>query len=424
MTTAETMPGARAHPVEQAERIASLDVLRGFAVLGILVMNVQTFSMPVAAYTNPTNYGDLRGINFAVWLASHVFFDQKFLSLFSMMFGAGIALMTTRVAECRQRPARLHYRRMLWLLLFGLLHAYVLWYGDILVLYALCGMLVYLTRKWKPRTLLIVAAASLTFASLISVAFGLSMPYLSPQWRTEILQMWQPPPEKINAEIEAYRGGWLKQMEHRVPTAFEFQVFPLIFFLWKPAGLMLIGMALYKTGVLAAQASRTFYAWMVATGVLVGIPLVVYGAHRNFSAGWQVRYSMSFGMQWNYWGSVFVAAAWMGALMLVCKSGAWPGLRSRLAAVGQMAFSNYILQTILCTSVFYGHGFGWFGSAERWQQAEVVVGVWAVQFIVSPIWMRRFNFGPLEWVWRSLTYGARPPLRRALAVPQAAASGP
>jgi uncharacterized protein len=401
-------------PTAEPERIRSLDTLRGFALLGILVMNVQSFSMPFAAYMNPTNYGDLHGINFAVWLAGHLFFDQKFLSLFSMMFGAGIVLMTTRVAERAERPARLHYRRMLWLLLFGLLHAYLLWYGDILVLYALSGMLVYPARKWKQRTLLIVAAASLAFGSLISLFFGLSMPYWPPQNVTEVAQMWQPPPEKINAELQAYQDGWLKQMEHRVPTAFEFQVFPTVFFIWKPAGLMLLGMAFYKMGVLAAQASRAAYVWMVAAGLGVGLPLVGYGVYRNFSSGWQMRYSMFLGQQWNYWGSLLVALAWMGALMLVCKSGALQGLRSRLAAVGRVAFSNYLLQTVLCTTVFYGHGFGWFGSAERWQQALVVIGVWAVQLLVSPIWLRQFNFGPLEWLWRSLTYGAHQSFRRAV----------
>ncbi len=228
--------------------------------------------------------------------------------------------------------------------------------------------------------------------------------------------MWQPTPEKINAELQAYHGGWLKQMEHRVPTTLEFQVFSTLFFFCKPAGLMLVGMALYKMGVLAAQASRAFYAWMIAAGVIVGLPLVGYGAYRNFAAAWHVRYSMFLGAQWNYWGSLLVAFAWVGALMLICKSGALRGLTSRLAAVGRMAFTNYLLQTILCTAVFYGHGLGWFGSAERWQQALVVAGVWIFQLIVSPIWLRHFPFGPLEWLWRSLTYGGPQPFRRATSI--------
>jgi uncharacterized protein len=400
-------------PTAEPERISSLDTLRGFALLGILVMNIQSFAMPFSAYMNPTNYGDLHGINFAVWIAGHLLFDQKFISMFSMMFGAGVVLMTTRMEARGEKPARFHYRRMLWLLLFGLLHAYLLWYGDILVLYALCGMLIYPARRWKPRTLLIVGVASLAVGSLLSLFFGLTMPYWPPENVTEVETMWHPTSEKINAELQAYHGGWLKQMEHRVPTTFEFETFGTLMFFWKPAGLMLLGMAFYRMGVFAAQASRAFYAGLVAAGVVVGLPLVGYGVYRNFDAAWQLRYSMFLGAQWNYWGSLPVALAWVGALMLICKSGAWRGLTSRLAAVGQMAFTNYLLHTFICITIFYGHGFGWFGSAARWQQALVVAGVWAFQLIVSPLWLRHFGFGPFEWLWRSLTYSTRQPFRRA-----------
>ena len=127
-------------PVAPGERIRSLDVLRGFAVLGILIMNVQSFSMPGAAYLNPTAWGDLTGINLAVWLAGHVLADQKFLTLFSILFGAGVCLFAERAEARSGRSAAVHYRRMFWLLVFGLAHAYFLWVGDILVPYALCGL--------------------------------------------------------------------------------------------------------------------------------------------------------------------------------------------------------------------------------------------------------------------------------------------
>jgi uncharacterized protein len=217
----------------------------------------------------------------------------------------------------------------------------------------------------------------------------------------------------VNREIEAYRGGWLQQMEHRVPTSFEFQTFFTLMFIWKPLGLMLVGMAFYKTGVLAAQASRGFYGGMIASGVLLGLPMIAWGVYRNFSAGWTLRYSMFLGAEWNYWGSLFVAFAWVGAVMLLCQSGAAAGLRSRLAAVGRMAFTNYLLHTFIATSVFYGHGLGYFGRFERWQQFLFVLAVWMFQLWVSPAWLRRFQFGPFEWMWRSLTYGEPQPFRRA-----------
>src|SRR5262249_19871775 len=139
--------------VAETERIASIDVLRGFALLGILVMNIQSFAMVGAVYDNPTAYGNLNGANFVVWLLSHLLAEQKFISIFSMLFGAGIVLMWRRAESSGAGPARLHYRLMGWLIVFGLLHAYLLWYGDILYTYGICGLFVYLFRRKSPRTL-------------------------------------------------------------------------------------------------------------------------------------------------------------------------------------------------------------------------------------------------------------------------------
>jgi uncharacterized protein len=143
-------------PIRPSQRIVALDALRGFAILGILIMNIQSFAMIEAAYFNPTAYGDLTGLNKWVWILSHMLADQKFMTIFSMLFGAGIILFTTR-AEAKGRSAlKLHYRRTFWLLVIGLLHAYLLWTGDILVPYALCALVVVLFRKWSPTMLAIV----------------------------------------------------------------------------------------------------------------------------------------------------------------------------------------------------------------------------------------------------------------------------
>ena len=160
-------------PVEASERIASLDVLRGLAVLGIMIMNIQAFAMPMAAYSNPTAYGDLSGINFFIWLVSYLFVDQKFLSMFSLLFGAGICLFADRVEARSGRSAGLHYRRMFWLLLFGLVHAYFLWSGDVLVTYALCGLVIFFLRNRSPRTLVIIGLAVFSVASVIYTAIGM-----------------------------------------------------------------------------------------------------------------------------------------------------------------------------------------------------------------------------------------------------------
>src|SRR5687767_6329722 len=136
-----------------SKRIGSIDVLRGVAVLGILLMNIQTFSMVESAYMNPASYGDLTGINAVIYVFGRLFADQKFMTIFSMLFGAGIVLMAEKAVSNGRRPASAHYRRMIVLLAVGVAHAYLLWYGDVLTTYAICGMLVYLVRKWRPAIL-------------------------------------------------------------------------------------------------------------------------------------------------------------------------------------------------------------------------------------------------------------------------------
>ena len=184
---------------------------------------------------------------------------------------------------------------------------------------------------------------------------------------------------------------------------------------WRAGGLMLVGMALYKMGVFNATCSRRFYGALIAAALLIGFPLESYGVALDFASGWAVTWSFFHGKQFNYWPSVAVSLGYVGVVMLVCQSASLRPLTRPFAAVGQMALTNYLLHTVICTTIFYGHGLGYYGSVDRLGQIGVVVGVWVVQLVVSPLWLRRFRFGPAEWVWRSLTYGERPPLRRALA---------
>ena len=400
-----------AKPVEAGGRIASLDVLRGFALLGILVMNIQVFAMPIAAYGNPTAWGDLTGVNLGVWTFAHVFFSQKFVTLFSLLFGAGVCLFADRIEARGGRPAKWHYRRMGWLLAFGLAHAYLLWAGDILVPYAICGCLVYLLRRRGPGTLVAVGCASLLVASLFTVLIGaaLSIPEIPREVTAEIEGEWRPGVSELDGEIAAYGGGWSEQQPLRMEQAFAIHLGMLPFFVvWFCGGLMLIGMALYKWGVLSAARDDRFYGWLAAAGLLAGLPLVALGVWWNFAGGWAWQRSMFLGALFNSWGCIPVALGYLGLVMLAVRRGFLPGLQARLAAVGRMAFTNYLLQTVLCTTIFYGHGLGLFASVERYQQLLIVLAVWALQLWLSPIWLRRYSHGPLEWLWRTLTY-ARPP---------------
>ncbi len=399
-------------PIASGERYLSLDMLRGFAVLGILLINIQSFSMIEAAYLNPTAYGDLTGINKWIWILSHALAEQKFISLFSILFGAGIVLFTSRIESRGFKPAGIHYRRIFWLLVIGLIHAYVFWHGDILVPYAVCALIAYLFRKLKPGTLLTLGLIIFSISSIFYILSGLTMSSWPPEAIEGLMGSWNPGPEQVARELAAYRGGWLMQMTYRVPSSLNFQTFIfLIWTGWRVGGLMLLGMALYKWGVVTAKQSKGFYLALMSIGFGIGLPLVIYGIISNFASSWSLKYSMFLGSQFNYWGSLLVALGYIGLIMLISKYIVQKGTNTPLQAVGRLALSNYLLQTLICTFIFYGHGFGLFGQAERITQLFMVIGIWTLQLIISPIWLRYFRFGPAEWIWRSLTYWKFQPMR-------------
>ena len=400
-------------PTGESERIAVLDVLRGFALLGILVMNIQSFSMIGSAYFNPTAYGSLEGLNLWVWAVSHLLADLKFMGVFSMLFGAGIVLMWQRCEKSNRSFLGVHYRRMGWLLLFGLLHSYLLWFGDILFPYAVCGMIVCWFRKLRPGTLIVLGFLLLLVGSSIYLLSGLSMPMWPEEDLNDFIETsWSPSPEGIEEELATYRGGWLEQMPLRAESALGMQVFVLpIFFLWRAGGLMLLGMGLFKLGVFSGERSKTLYALLAGIGALAGLPLIGYGIFRNFEAGWPPS-TFFVGLQLNYWASISVSLGWVGVVTLIYLKEALPGLTVKLAAVGRMALSNYLLQTLICTTIFYGHGLGYFGYVSRVGQICVVVLIWVGLLLISPWWLSRFRYGPFEWLWRSLSYWSLLPFRR------------
>lgn len=409
MTAAEST--AKATPIVPSERIVSLDVLRGVAVLGILIMNIQSFSMIEAAYLNPSAYGDLTGLNKWTSILSHIFADQKFMTIFSILFGAGIVLMTAKAEANGRKSVGLHYRRTFWLFIIGAMHAYLLWHGDILVLYALCSVGAYWFRKISPRKLLVIALIFLSVASLLSFVFGLSIPH----WPEESVQSferdWKPSEEIIEEELTAFRGGWLEQMPYRVRSALAFHTFIfLIWGGWRVGGLMLLGMALFKWGVLTGRRSGRFYRTLMGVGFGLGLPVVAMGVIYNYSVGWSPK-SMFFGTQFNYWGSILISLAYISAVTLIYFRLSQSAIVDLFAKVGRAAFTNYIAATLICTVIFYGHGLGLFGYVERKFQIFFVFGVWALQIFITWFWMNRFRFGPLEWLWRTLTYMSSQPMR-------------
>ncbi|MEZ5194959.1 MAG: DUF418 domain-containing protein [Bacteroidales bacterium] len=394
------------------ERIISIDVLRGMAVLGILIMNIQSFSMIGAAYINPTAYGDLTGLNKWVWIFSHVFASEKFMSIFSILFGAGVLLFTDRALAKGRKASAFHYRRMLWLLAFGFIHAYLIWYGDILVNYSLCGMLVYLFRKMKPTTLLIYSILFFVIPIIFAVFAGVSIPYWPAESYEQNMQNWLPGAEKVSHEISAMQGSWHDQMEVRVPGAIFLQTF-LFFWMsfWRVTSMMLLGMALYKWGVLTAQRPGNFYAKLAMIGLISGYGISALGVFQNYQHDWKMEFSMFYGAQFNYIGSAFTSLGYISILMLISQSEAYKNFKKLFSSVGKMAFTNYILMSLIAMFLFYGNGFGLFGEVERSFQLLIVFAIWIVLLILSPFWLKHFRYGPLEWFWRVLTYWKIQPIK-------------
>ncbi len=379
---------------ERPSRITALDALRGVGILGILPVHMQSFAMVVAARVNPSVSGDLHGPNGWVWLATAVLADGKFLSIFAMLFGAGLLLLSGRGADID----RLHRRRMALLLGIGLLHAYLLWYGDMLVTFALCGVVVFGLRALPPRGLLARGVLALGCASLIALGVGLSLPWWSSDTKARFVQVWAPSREMVDREIAAYRGGWRGQMAYRAPEAFQIETSQLLLRgFWQTCGLMLVGMGLFKRGILSGTRSARFYLAMTGLGFGLGLPIAWYGAERARALDWDLADFMLAGTQLSYWSDLLVGVGWIGLVMLLCRAG-WRA--SAVAAVGRTALSNYLLQTILCTTIFYGHGLGLFARVDRVGQLLIVLAIWVAELAASRWWTRRFAVGPVEWAWR------------------------
>lgn len=422
---------ASARPVAQAVRLLSLDVLRGFALLGILAMNVMTFAMPLAAYQNPTVYPEDYAGNIWTYRVMHLVFDLKMMALFSMLFGAGVVIWSHKPREL-ERPGALRWlwmRRMGWLLVIGMIHAWWIWEGDILVAYAICGMvLLWWLRRLPPIWLTLVAAALFGVHLLLNFASGWWTEQLFSESSTITANMpprtlvearlavksWMgPTPEQVAEQLAALNGGWWEVFEHRARSTLWMQLQGIPFFLfWRCGALMLLGAALTKWGVFTGARTARFYAIMAAAGYAVGVPLVLAGMSYNETHGFELVSLVRVGGWFNTIGSVPVALGHAGLLLLIVKMGWLTALCTGLARVGQMAFTNYLMQSVLCSLIFYGWGLGLAGDLSRLQQQMVVVGIWIVEILWSVAWLSRYRFGPAEWLWRSLTYWRLQPMRR------------
>jgi uncharacterized protein len=396
---------------EQTARIKSLDVLRGVGVLGMLGVHIQLFAFPSLARWKPTAYGDFSGLNWWAWLVTSFLADGKFITIFAMLLGVSIVMLASDRGDPAIPAWRAHMRRMGVLLVLGILHAYFVWYGDMLVPLALSGTVAFFARRLSPPKLLVLGALAFATASVLSFALTWSTAQSDPAaleaWRAQ----WTPTPASVALEVAEYRGSWSEQMAHRVPTALETETVDFVTrLLWQMTGLMLMGMALFKLGVLSAVRSRAFYVRMGILGFGLGTLLISLGLWRSAATRWDLLDYVLISQQLHYWGNLSVALGWTALVMLMCQRG-WQ-LRA-MASVGRMALTNYLLQSVICTTIFYGHGFGLFGYVDRAGQLAIVVGIWTFQLLASTVWLRYFAVGPVEWLTRWLVFRRRPSFLRS-----------
>ena len=399
-------------------RIVAIDTLRGFALLGILLMNIMSFAMPEIAYFNPTAFGGDEWHQRLTYAVVHIVADQKFMALFSLLFGASVMLLLSKLREQGRKIARFHYTRNFWLLVIGIVHG-IFWYGDILFVYAVCAFFLFFFRNFAPRWQFIIGLTLFLSPAVFYVAGSNVVATLPTEEQAMLTDYWHPPDEVLSSDIERYRDGYPEQtgpfgvLETTSNLALQTYLSVLGYnFVIRALGMMLIGMAFYSWGIVTVKRSALFYRRMMFIGFGIGLPLSIAGLWLHEQANWASSYSPMTGQIPNLLATPFVAAAYVALIMLWSKTMLWASLQQRLAAVGQMALTNYIMQTVIATTIFYGHGLGWFGSIDRFRLLFVVVGIWSVQLLVSPLWMAHFRYGPLEWLWRSLSYWAVQPIRR------------
>lgn len=383
--------------------------------MGILVSNLPGFGLPEAAYFSPAAWGGHGGIDLAAWFVTFVLVEGKMRGLFSFLFGASMLLVIERAMAAGESGASVHYRRMAWLFLFGLVHLYLLWWGDILTHYALVGCLAYPFVGLRPRWLVPLGIA------LIGLQTGLAAGLLAwaeaahlqrtaadvATWRGFVTGFGTPPHAHLAAEIAANGGGWLSAFRWRLANATD-PLSALPYTAPETLAYMLFGMAALRGGFLTGAWSRRSYAMIATLGIAITLPAYIALALDSIATGFDPR-AIIFASLYATTPLRPVAILGYAALVIVLIDPASP-IGRRITAAGRMAFTNYIATTILCTTIFYGAGL--YGQLGRAALYLIAPPVWLLMLVWSPRWLAGHRYGPIEWAWRSLTRMEMIPISR------------
>jgi len=447
-STPEASGAARATsggPVAPAERIAALDVLRGFALLGILVLNIESFSGPSSLHdvpigvAKPAFVGWHATLDLVIFATKWLFFEGKMRTLFSILYGAGIVLITSRLESrgLSGKAADIFCRRNQWLLLFGVIHGTLIWQGDILSQYALIALLVaFPFRNLSAPRLIVIGLLVGVIGGTVGVVRVVDIPQVlkaerlrdegaaalavgrapSPEQRAAIeaeTKANAAAPANLQRSIAQGRRPYLQSLSSQASAYLGFVT--MLFrsgWILEVTGSMLLGMGLFKSGFLTGAKPRATYLKTALICYGVAAPIILTGVAMVAAKGFTVP-SVARWIYQPYALQIFAGAiANASMILLAVKSGWFRGATAALANVGRTAFSNYILTSLLCQFLFAWGPWKLYGALEYYQQIYVILGVWAVNLVVSALWLRAFTYGPLEWIWRSLVYWRRQPIRR------------
>ena len=391
------------------DRIATVDLIRGFAVMGILLINIIAFSMPEAAYLNPNAWGGGSVADRMVWLLSLIFVDGKMRGLFSLLFGASMLLMMDRTEMSGGNGVRRNLVRCFWLLVIGIIHYFVLWWGDILSLYAVLGPIAMLFAGRQPMQLVKLAFLAFAIEMLIVTAVALAMLYGATHSPNVVGLTGR---DVIETEILLTRGDWSGLVHHKAADFWNWALAGIKYMSFDTLGFMLLGMAMLKGGFLTGKWTREQYVGVARHCFLISLlPMVGLGVW-VWASGFDRTTTFGVMFAWSFPFRIPMTVGYAALILAAAAKGAAPFLLSRVTATGRMALSNYLLTSLVMCALFYGWGLGLFASVPRAEVYIYVLLMWAIMLLWSPLWLRLFRQGPAEWLWRSLIALRPIPFRR------------
>ena len=401
-------------------RIMGLDVTRGFAVMGILAMNIIAFAMPENAYITPVSWGGTAPADMAEWAIAFIFFDSKMRGLFSILFGASTLLVIQSASAAGRSAERTHYGRMVTLVLFGLAHFYLIWDGDILFLYAVCGLFLFLFRNLSVSALAITGWALVALNWLLMVGPLILLRVGAATGQAKMQEVMKDLSESFAhgsaesvADVTLYSGSYAHIVGAKLTDSLFDPLTEVLGYGTETLGLMLIGMALYKSGMLRGEWSldrldrwRNRCLAIGAAGALAFLALQI-------GSGMDPWVMLTTVLGWSVPTNIIMSIGYAALFMGLAQRFGHSAFITRVAAAGRAAFSNYLGTSIVMTTIFYGYGMGLYGEVSRASLVPFVIGAWVIMLLWSKPWLDRFRYGPMEWLWRSMARGQWQPMRRA-----------